>query len=202
MKGIVGILAALVFLLAACGTDEEAPAQGGAEGSVAVGQEPVPASPSEVSLDFGTCEGFLDDPATDLVSKTSELTVAASNDNPGVEAMCMVSHQAADGSKAMTLAVTRFASNDAADSQYNVTRSSLEVDDPAQFPEGAQFNEGVDGRQSYQAVVNTGGIGSMVVIRKELVVISMHTAMPSGETPLLDSGELLDVAKGVSAKLR
>ncbi len=41
----------------------------------------------------------------------------------------------------------------------------------------------------------------MVVVRKELIIISLHTTMPSGETPLRDSAELLAVAKGVSAKL-
>lgn len=198
MKGVVGILATLVFLLLACGTDAEPPAPGGVNGSVAGQQEPVPTSPPESSLNFETCEGFLDDPAPDLVSKTYELTEPANNDNPAVETMCMVSHQTADGSKALTLAVTKFYSTGAADLQYDVTRGGLELDDP---PPGAQFSEGVDGAQSFQAVVNTGGVGSIVVIQKEFVIISMHTAMPSGETPLRDSGELLDVAKGVSAKL-
>ncbi len=41
----------------------------------------------------------------------------------------------------------------------------------------------------------------MVVVRKELIIISLHTTMPSDETPLRDSAELLAVAKGVSAKL-
>ena len=176
VKGLIGVLAALVFLLVACSTDAE------------------PSSPA-VSLDFETCQDFLNDPAPDLISKTTELTEIAKNDNPVVETMCMVSHQRPDGSKAMTLAVTKFDTSGAADSQYNVTRSSLEQGDTV------QFDEGVDGPQSFQAVANAVGVGSFVVIRKELVVISLHTTMPAGVTRISDPEELLDVAKSVTAKL-
>jgi len=140
VKGLIGVLAALVSLLVACSTDAEP-------------------SPPAVSLDFETCQGFLNDPAPDLISKTMEVTEIAKNDNPVVETMCMVSHQTPDGFKAMTLAVTKSDTSGAA------------------------------------------GVGSFVVIRKELVVISLHTTMPAGETPISDPEELLDVAKSVTAKL-
>jgi len=159
-----------------CGTDAEPSAPDGVDGSVSGAQEPVVSSPPEVSLDFDTCEGFLGDPAPDLVSKSFELTEPANNDNHAVETACMVSHQTADGSKAITLAVTKFDSTGAADLQYESTRGGLELDDP---PPGAQFNDAVDGAQSFQAVTNSGGVGSLVVIRKELVIISLYTAMPS-----------------------
>ena len=67
--------------------------------------------------------------------------------------------------------------------------------------DAVQLTEGVDGPQSFQAVVDNLGVGSFVVVQKGLVVISLHTAMPTGETPIRDPDELLETAKGVTAKL-
>lgn len=115
MKRAIGGLAVLVLLLVGCSTDEETPAPDN-------DSEPQPTATSvpELSLDFATCQGFLDDPGSELISKTQELTEPATNDNPFVETMCSVSHQTADATKAMTLTVTKFDSNGAADSQYNL----------------------------------------------------------------------------------
>ena len=190
MKNVVGSLAALVLLLVACSTDAETPSQDDAGG-----QEPVATSPPQVSLSFESCQGFLDDPGPELVSLTQELTEPATTNNPAVETMCSVSHQSTDATKAITLAVTRFDSLGAADKQYDLVRSSMQVDD------AVQFEEGVDGDRSFQAVVNGAGVGSFVVVQKGLVVISLHTAMPTGETPLSNPAEMLEIAKGVSAKL-
>lgn len=178
------------MLLAACSTDEEPSAQDDAGA-----QQPTANSVPKVVLNFATCEGFLDDPVPDLVSKTQELTEPGSNNNPAVETMCSVSHQTPDATKAMTLTVTKFGSNGAADSQYNLVKTSLATDD------AVQLTEGVDGPQSFQAVVDNLGVGSFVVVQKGLVVISLHTAMPTGETPISDPDELLEIAKGVTAKL-
>ena len=91
MKRVIGGLAVLAFLLAACSSNGESPAPGS-------GGEPERATSAlpRVSLDFTTCQGFLADPASDLVSRTQELTEPASNDNPFVETMCSVSHQTHD----------------------------------------------------------------------------------------------------------
>lgn len=158
-------------------------------------RRPVATSVPEVSLDFATCQGFLDDPGSDLVSRTQGLTEPASNDTPPVETMCSLSHQTADATKAITLAVTKFDSNGSANSQYNLVRAGLSADD------AVQFTEGVDGPRSFRAVVDDVGVGSFVVVQKGLVVISLHTAMPTGETPLSEPDELLEIAKGVTAKL-
>ena len=83
----------------------------------------------------------------------------------------------------------------AANSQYNLVRAGLSADD------AVQFTEGVDGPRSFQAVVDDIGVGSFVVVQKGLIVISLHTAMPTGETPIRDPEELLEIAKRVSAKL-
>jgi len=190
LKRVIGGLAVLALLLAACSSDEETPApDSGGE------PKPVAKSPPAVSLDFATCEGFLDDPASDLVSRTQELTEPASNDNRAVQTMCSVSHQTPDATKAMTLTVTFFDSNGGADSQYNLVRAGLAADD------AVQLTEGVDGPRSLQAVVDNVGVGSFVVVQKGLVVISLHTAMPTGEAPIRDPEELLEIAKGVTAKL-
>jgi hypothetical protein len=175
---IVG-LAVLGLLLLACGADS---------------QQPVATSLPEVTLDFETCQGFLDEPVSDLVSKIQELTEPAKNDNLAIESRCKVSHQNADASKAMTLAVTKFDSIVAADAQYDLVRGSLQTDD------AVDFTEGVDGPRSFQAIVDGAGVGSFVVAQKGLVVILLHTAMPPGQIPLFDPAELVEFAKGVTAK--
>ena len=146
-------------------------------------------------MDFETCQGFLDEPGSDLVSKTQELTEPAKNDNPAIETMCQVSHQNSDSSKAMTLAVTKFDSIAAVDAVYDLVRGSLQTDD------AVDFTEGVNGPRSFQAVVDGAGVGSFVVSQKELIVISLHTAIPSGQSPLFDPAELVEFAKGVTARL-
>ena len=192
-KSIVG-LAVLGLLFLACGADSETPASG-ADNSDADTQQPVATSLPEATLDFETCQGFLDEPGSDLVSKTQELTEPAKNDNPAIETMCQVSHQNSDSSKAMTLAVTKFDSIAAVDAVYDLVRGSLQTDD------AVDFTEGVNGPRSFQAVVDGAGVGSFVVSQKELIVISLHTAIPSGQSPLFDPAELVEFAKGVTARL-
>lgn len=192
-KSIVG-LAVLGLLFLACGADSETPASG-ADNSDADTQQPVATSLPEATLDFETCQGFLDEPGSDLVSKTQELTEPAKNDNPAIETMCQVSHQNSDSSKAMTLAVTKFDSIAAVDAVYDLVRGSLQTDD------AVDFTEGVNGPRSFQAVVDGAGVGSFVVSQKELIIISLHTAIPSGQSPLFDPAELVEFAKGVTARL-
>jgi len=192
-KYIVG-LAVLGLLLLACGADSETPAPSGVDDSDTDTQQPVATSLPEVTLDFETCQGFLDEPGSDLVSKTQELTEPAKNDNPAIESMCQVSHQNPNASKAMTLAVTKFDSIAAANAHYDLVRGSLQTDD------AVDFTESVDGPRSFQAVVDGAGVGSFVMAQKELIVISLHTAMPSGQTPLFDPAELVEFAKGVTAR--
>ena len=146
-------------------------------------------------MDFETCQGFLDEPEADLVSKIQELTEPAKNYNPAIETMCQVSHQNPNASKAMTLAVTKFDTMTAADAHYDLVRGSLQTDD------AVDFTEGVDGPRSFQAVVDGAGVGSFVVAQKELVVISLHTAMPPGQSSIFDPAELVEFAKGVTARL-
>jgi hypothetical protein len=190
-KSIVG-LAVLALLLLACGTDSESPASGA--DNTDVDTQPVATSVPEVTLDFETCEGFLDEPGSDLVSKTQELTEPAKNDNPAIETMCQISHQNSDSSKAMTLAVLKFDSVTAADEHYDLVGGGLQGDD------AVDFTEGVDGPRSFQAVVDGAGVGTFVVVQKELILISLHTAMSTGETPLFDPAELVEFAKGVTAR--
>ena len=191
-RSIVG-LAVLALLLLACGADSETPASSADDSDADT--QPVATSLPEVTLDFETCQGFLDEPGADLVSKIQELTEPAKNDNPAIETMCQVSHQNPNASKAMTLAVTKFDTMTAAYAHYDLVRGSLQTDD------AVDFTEGVDGPRSFQAVVDGAGVGSFVVAQKELVVISLHTAMPPGQSPIFDTAELVEFAKGVTARL-
>ena len=50
-------------------------------------------------------------------------------------------------------------------------------------------------------MVDSVGVGSFVVAQKELIVISLHTAMSSGQSPLFDPLELVELAEGVTSRL-
>ena len=50
-------------------------------------------------------------------------------------------------------------------------------------------------------MVDGVGVGSFVVAQKELIVISLHTAMSSGQSPLFDPLELVELAEGVTSRL-
>jgi hypothetical protein len=147
------------------------------------------------ALDFNNCEGFLDEPPPDLVLRTINVTETAKNDNPNIVSMCLASYQMIDGSKSITLTVIKFDSVIAADAHYETVLDSLRES------AGDQLTEGIIGPKSHKAVVNTAGVGSFVDFQKGVILCSLHTAMPEGETPLVDSDQLVDMAQLVEEKL-
>ena len=144
-----------------------------------------------VAVDFETCEGFLDEPPLDMVSSTIEGTESAKKDNPNIVSMCAVSHQTLDRSSGMTLTVIRFDSTGAAESRFDTMREGM----PGDVVEGSL------GSRSYEAVVDSGGVGSFVVFQNGVHVVSLHTAMPEGETPVRDVDELASIAQVVNSRL-
>ena len=147
------------------------------------------------SLDFETCSGFLAEPPPNLVSKTRELTATAKQDTPSIETICQASHETLDGSSVMTLDVINFDSTDAADSHYETILGDLGASPVA------KITDGVVGTRSFQADVNSAGVGSIVVFQDASRIISLHTAMPEGEPPLREPAQLIGLAKDIREKL-
>ena len=144
-----------------------------------------------VTADFETCEGFLDAPPPNLVSRTIEATESAQEDNPNIVSICVVSHQTLDGSRALTLTAFKLDSIDSAESQFELVRESFSGD----------VTEGVVGPRSIKAVVNSAGLGSFVVLQNGVHFINIHTAMPEGEPPLLNVDQLVSLARTVIDRL-
>ena len=72
-------------------------------------------------VDLETCQGFLDEPPPNMVSKTREFTDVAREDNPSVVSMCQTSHETIDGSGAVMVTVISFESEGSADSHFETT---------------------------------------------------------------------------------
>lgn len=181
-----------VFAAAACSQEQDAatpePTIASAQDFVARASTPTSGA---VAVDFETCEGFLDAPPPDMVSSTIELSESAKKDNPSIVSMCAISHQTLDRTRGMTLTVIKFDSVGAAESRFDLMRQGM----PGDVAVGSL------GPRSYEVVVDSGGVGSFVVFQKGVNVISVHTAMPEGETPVQDVDELASIAKMVNAKL-
>lgn len=57
------------------------------------------------------------------------------------------------------------------------------------------------GNDSYARQFNSEGIGSIVIFLKGDKVVEIHTAMPVGESPIVNLSGLLELAKKVEGKL-
>jgi hypothetical protein len=134
-------------------------------------------------------------PPPNLVLITTDVTETAKNDNPSIMSMCLASYQTVDGSKSITLTVIKFDSIAATDAHYETVLDSLRQS------AGDQLTEGVIGPKSFKAEVNTAGVGSFIDFQKRDVFCSFHTAMPEGETPIVDSDQLEGMAQMVEEKL-
>ncbi len=149
----------------------------------------------EATLNFETCEGFLDEPTPGLVLNTRNFTDEAKKDNPNLVSFCQASYESADGSSSINLTVLKFDSVGAAEAHYETLLNGLK-----QTP-GNQVTEGVVGPRSFKVAVNAGGVGSFAGFQDGVHAIQLHTAMPEGETPLADVDELVSMAQVVKERL-
>ena len=100
--------------------------------------------------------------------------------------------EAADGTKGMTFSVIDFDSESSALDHYGTMTSE---------PSGLQEMSSPIGEASAQVEVNAQGIGSILVFLKGDKVISLHTAQPEGQEPLLSLESLEELAKLVASRL-
>ncbi len=99
--------------------------------------------------------------------------------------------EAADGTKGMTFSVIDFDSESAALDHYGTMTSEP----------GLQGMASPIGEASAQVEVNANGIDSMLVFLKGDKVVSLHTAQPEGQEPLLSLESLEELAELVASRL-
>jgi hypothetical protein len=100
--------------------------------------------------------------------------------------------EAAAGGPGMTFTVIDFDSTSSAQDHFEKMKSETP---------GMQDMDSPFGDASFQIEVNAQGIGSMFVFIKGDKLVSMHTAQPKGEGPLLSLEGLKDLADLVASRL-
>ena len=102
-----------------------------------------------------------------------------------------LSFQTADATKAMTLMVIDFFSISKAEQHFQTIKSE---------PQWESMQEPI-GDESLEAELNSEGMGSIVIFLKGDKFVQLHTAMPVGESPIVDLSGLEELANKVAGKL-
>ena len=102
-----------------------------------------------------------------------------------------LSFQTGDGMKAMTLAVIDFDSSSSAEQHFQKVKTESKLE---------SMQEPI-GNESFAKQVNSKGIGSIVIFLKGDKLVQLHTAMPVGESPIVDLRGLEELANKVEGKL-
>lgn len=102
-----------------------------------------------------------------------------------------LSFQTGDGTKSMTLAVIDFDSTSLAEQHFQKVKIASELE---------SMQEPV-GDDSFAKQLNSEGMGSIVIFLKGDRFVQLHTAMPVGESPIVDLSGLEELANKVEGKL-
>jgi hypothetical protein len=100
--------------------------------------------------------------------------------------------EAADGGPAMTLPVIDFDSTSSAQDHFETMKSETP---------GMQAMDSPIGDASFEIEVNAQGIGSMLVFIKGDKLVSLHTAQPDGQRPLMPLEGIEELAELVASRL-
>ena len=102
-----------------------------------------------------------------------------------------LSFQTEDGMKGLTLTVIDFDSTSSADQHFQNVKSE---------PQWESMQEPI-GDESFEAELNSEGMGSIVIFLKGDKFVQLHTAMPAGESPIVGLSGLEELANKVDGKL-
>jgi len=102
-----------------------------------------------------------------------------------------LSFQTGDGMKSMTLTVIDFDSSSSAEQHFQKVKTESELE---------SMQEPI-GNDSFAKRLNSEGIGSIVIFLKGDRFVQLHTAMPVGESPIVDLSGLEELANKVEGKL-
>lgn len=159
---------------------------------------PLAAAVTEVPLselfgvDLKTCNGFLDEPPSNMVLKTREFTEVAREDDPSIVSMCQASHETLDGSGGVLVTVISFDSEPSAKAHFENILSGFQ---------GSEVTTGVLGTESFQAVVNKAGVGSFVVLWERIYTVQTHIAVSEDQELVREVGQLVDLTSRVKERL-
>ena len=162
-------------------------------------------------IDVVTEENFetlitLEDDFEELLLRTQQINVdvrdtkalvssADSDAVTGVEAWYTVAFESLDRNKQMLMSVIDFESGTGAMQHLETMRTNL-PDYPV---------EAIDppvGDESFEIHVNEVGVGVLLVFKKGDKAVTLHTAQPDGDEPLVDLEGLVKLARNVERKLR
>ena len=102
-----------------------------------------------------------------------------------------LSFQTRDGMKSMTLTVIDFDSSSSAEQHFQKVKTESKLE---------SMQEPI-GDDSFAKQLNSEGMGSIVIFLKGDRVVQLHTAMPAGESPIVDLSGLEELANKVEGKL-
>lgn len=151
------------------------------------------ASAAVGSPSFEKCSGFLPvavvrdfTKVQDLELETRKAPVVGAADATGLKAVCLLSYQKPDRSKAITLQASQFVSPAAASSRLQQTREFASRQ--------ATIEAAPVDANSFQAILNAGGIGSYIVFQIGSYQVQVTTIQTVGDPPLLTAGQLAALA--------
>ena len=165
---------------------------------------PAPAATSGTALTEDSFKGLMTikDVETLLTSKVTlkadfrELRDMAEGVNPAqvekMDSWYQMTIDAVDGGKGMTFSVIDFDSTSSAQDHFEKMKSETP---------GMQDMDSPIGDASIEIDVNAQGIGSMLVFIRGDKLVSLHTAQPEGQRPLLSLESLKDLADLVASRL-
>ena len=102
-----------------------------------------------------------------------------------------LSFQTGDGIKSMTLTVIDFDSSSSAEQHFQKVKTESKLE---------SMQEPI-GNGSFAKQLNSEGMGSIVIFLKGDRFAQLHTAMPVGESPIVDLSGLEELANKVEGKL-
>lgn len=114
-----------------------------------------------------------------------------------IESWYGLSFEAAGGTKGMTFSVIDFNSTASASDHFEKMKSEMKSEGP---PEMQDMVPPI-GDASIEVEANSQGIGSMLIFVKGDKVVSLHTAQPDDQEPLLSLEGLKELAQLVAGKL-
>ncbi len=130
------------------------------------------------------------------VRDTKALVSSADSDAvSGVEAWYTIAFESLDRNKQMLMSVIDFESGEGATQHLETMRSNL-----PDFPV-----ETIDpplGDESFRIQVDEVGVGVLLVFKKGDKAVTLHTAQPDGDEPLVNLEGLEELARNVERKLR
>jgi hypothetical protein len=157
-------------------------------------EEEMAVAPTDAdeALDLFTCAGVLGSPAPGYVLNTRNATDSAHADNPDIQSMCTATwDRSVAGGEFLSVALITLSSNQAAADHFQLVASGL-VDTPQVAGDSHDVGPEILG-----AVINQGGIGSIVISRDHRVLVSTHSGPETNSESVWNVDFLMETAASI-----